>query len=61
MKDSDSKELPSSMALTVRVAQPHEVAAFDVQLADRHPDQPLPELLEHLHSRPGRCLNLLNS
>ena len=30
-------------------------------LADHYPDQPLPELLEQLHSRPGRCLNLLNS
>jgi predicted transposase YbfD/YdcC len=30
-------------------------------LAEHHPDQPLPELLEQLHSRPGRCLNLLSS
>ena len=30
-------------------------------LAEHHPDQPLPELLEHYHSRPGRCLHLLNS
>ncbi len=30
-------------------------------LAEHHPDQPLPGLLEHFHSRPGRCLNLLNS
>lgn len=30
-------------------------------LAEHHPDQPLPELLEHFHSRPARCLNLLNS
>lgn len=30
-------------------------------LAEHHPDQPLPELLEQLHSRPARCLNLLTS
>ena len=30
-------------------------------LAEHHPDQPLPELLEHFHSRPARGLNLLNS
>ena len=30
-------------------------------LAEHHPDQPLPELLEQLHSRPGRCFNLLSS
>lgn len=30
-------------------------------LAEHHPDQPLPQLLEHFHSRPARCLNLLNS
>ena len=30
-------------------------------LADHHPDLPLPELLEQLHSRPARCLNLLSS
>jgi predicted transposase YbfD/YdcC len=30
-------------------------------LAQHHPDQPLPELLEYFHSRPNRCLNLLNS
>jgi predicted transposase YbfD/YdcC len=30
-------------------------------LAQHHPDQPLPQIKEHLHSRPDRCLNLLNS
>ena len=30
-------------------------------LAEHHPDQPLPELLEQFHSRPRRCLDLLNS
>lgn len=30
-------------------------------LAQHHPDEPLPQLLEHFHSRPGRCLHLLNS
>ena len=30
-------------------------------LSQHHPDQPLPQIREHLHSRPGRCLNLLNS
>ncbi len=30
-------------------------------LAQHHPDQSLPQIKEHLHSRPGRCLNLLNS
>ena len=30
-------------------------------LAEHHPDQSLPELLEHFHSRPSRCLHLLTS
>lgn len=30
-------------------------------LAQQHPDQPLPQIQEQLHSRPGRCLALLNS
>ena len=30
-------------------------------LAEQHPDQSLPQLREQLHSRPHRCLNLLNS
>ena len=30
-------------------------------LAQHHPDQPLPQIKEHLHSRPHRCLALLNS
>ena len=30
-------------------------------LAQHHPDEPLPQLREQLHSRPARCLNLLNS
>jgi translation initiation factor 2 gamma subunit (eIF-2gamma) len=30
-------------------------------LAQHHPDQPLPQIQEHLHSRPHRCLALLNS
>lgn len=30
-------------------------------LAQHHPDQSLPQIKEHLHSRPGRCLHLLNS
>jgi predicted transposase YbfD/YdcC len=30
-------------------------------LAQHHPDQPLPQLREQFHSRPGHCLNLLNS
>ena len=28
-------------------------------LAERYPDQPLPQIREHLHSRPGQCLALL--
>jgi predicted transposase YbfD/YdcC len=28
-------------------------------LADKCPEEPLPELLERLHSRPNQCLNLL--
>ena len=28
-------------------------------LADHYPDQPLPQIREHLHSRPGQCLALL--
>jgi predicted transposase YbfD/YdcC len=30
-------------------------------LAQHHPDQPLPQIQEQLHSRPNRCLALLNS
>jgi len=30
-------------------------------LAQHHPDEPLPQLREQFHSRPHRCLNLLNS
>jgi predicted transposase YbfD/YdcC len=30
-------------------------------LAEQHPDEPLPQLREQFHSRPDRCLNLLNS
>jgi predicted transposase YbfD/YdcC len=30
-------------------------------LAEQHPGRPLPQLLEHFHSRPHRCLHLLNS
>jgi predicted transposase YbfD/YdcC len=30
-------------------------------LADHFPDQPLPQIQEQLHSRPGRCLALLRS
>ena len=30
-------------------------------LAEHHPDQPLLQMLEQFHSRPSRCLNLLNS
>ena len=30
-------------------------------LAQHHPDQPLPQIKELLHSRPHRCLALLNS
>lgn len=32
-----------------------------VLLAQHHPDQSLPQIKEHLHSRPNCCLNLLNS
>lgn len=30
-------------------------------LAQHHPDQPLPQIQEHLHSRPNRCLALVSS
>lgn len=30
-------------------------------LSDHFPEKPLPEIQEHLHSRPGRCLALLCS
>lgn len=30
-------------------------------LAQHHPDASLPQIREHLHSRPNRCLALLNS
>jgi predicted transposase YbfD/YdcC len=30
-------------------------------LAQHHPEEPLPHIQEQLHSRPGRCLTLLNS
>ena len=30
-------------------------------LAEHHPDEPLPQIKEDLHSRPSRCLSLINS
>lgn len=30
-------------------------------LSEQYPEQPLPELLEHLHSRPGQCRQILAS
>jgi hypothetical protein len=30
-------------------------------LADHYPDQSLPQITEHLHSRPSQCLNILQS
>ena len=30
-------------------------------LSQHHPDEPLPQIQEHLHSHPNRCLALLNS
>lgn len=30
-------------------------------LADQYPEQSLPEVLEHLHSRPDRCLQIIRS
>ena len=36
-------------------------SALMALLAQHHPDQPLPQIKEDLHSRPTRCLALLNS
>ena len=30
-------------------------------MADHYPDQSLPQIREHLHSHPGRCLRLITS
>jgi len=36
-------------------------SALMALLAQHHPDQPLPQIQEQLHSRPKSCLALLNS
>ena len=38
-----------------------EIVASLVLLADQFPNHSLPQVREHLHSRPLRCLALLNS
>jgi hypothetical protein len=60
MKASNPTEIPT--ALTVRVAQPHEVVAFDAQLADHHylgAGRPVGDYLRQLVERDGVPVALL--
>ena len=62
MKASHSTEIPAGTALTVRVAQPHEVAAFDAQLADHHylgAGRPVGDYLRQFVERDGVPVALL--
>ena len=60
MKASNPTEIPT--ALTVRVAQPHEVVALDAQLADHHylgAGRPVGDYLRQLVERDGVPVALL--
>ena len=62
MKALRSTELTTAPALTVRVAQPHEAAAFDAQLADHHylgAGRPVGDYLRQLVERDGHAVALL--
>ena len=62
MKASDSTVTVTAPALTVRVAQPHEVAAFDAQLADHHylgAGRPVGDYLRQFIERNGIAVALL--
>ncbi len=62
MKALRSTELATARALTVRVAHPHEAAAFDAQLADHHylgAGRPVGDYLRQLVERDGHAVALL--
>ena len=62
MKASNSTEIPTATALTVRVVQTHEAAAFDAQLADHHylgAGRPVGDYLRQLVERDGQAVALL--
>ena len=62
MKASDSTAPQSATALTVRVAQPHEVVAFDAQLAAHHylgAGRPVGDYLRQVVEQDGRPVALL--
>lgn len=62
MKASHSTELAAATAFSVRVAQPHEVAAFDAQLAGQHylgVGRPVGDFLRQIVERDGHAVTLL--
>ena len=62
MKASNSAALPTTAALTVRVVAPHEVVAFDAQLATHHylgAGRPVGDYLRQIVEREGRAVALL--
>lgn len=62
MKASDSTAPQSATALTVRVAQPHEVVAFDAQLASHHylgAGRPVGDYLRQFVEQDGQPVALL--
>ena len=62
MKAFNATEIPTGPALTVRVAQPHEFAAFDAQLADHHylgAGRPVGDYLRQLVEQDGHAVALL--
>jgi len=62
MKTSDSTAPESATALTVRVAQPHEVVAFDAQLASHHylgAGRPVGDYLRQFVEQNGQPVALL--
>ena len=62
MKASNSAALPTKAALTVRVVAPHEVVAFDAQLATHHylgAGRPVGDYLRQIVECEGRAVALL--
>src|SRR5258708_6312294 len=62
MKASNSAALQTKAALTVRVVPPHEVVAFDAQLATHHylgAGRPVGDYLRQIVQSEGRAVALL--
>jgi predicted transposase YbfD/YdcC len=57
MGEDDSRSRNANLLANVALIR----SALLALLAEQHPDEPLPQLREQFHSRPDRCLNLLNS